>query len=155
MDGLRARRLGEVIFRLPATFHDGISEQIDWPSTLVTDWLNLYTPIGREYVGHRRVDHEKKSTSANHCPRSISPRRVPIAGSGVARGLFGALLCVNIAVGSGPNVVAVMPDGKTAFVANQVAGTVSDIDVKTRTRTSPTFRWPACLTLRRRVVAAM
>jgi hypothetical protein len=49
-----------VISRLPATLHDGIREQIDRPSTLVTDWLNLYTPVGREYVGHRRVDHERR-----------------------------------------------------------------------------------------------
>jgi hypothetical protein len=28
---------------LPATLHDGIREQIDRPSMLVTDWLNLRT----------------------------------------------------------------------------------------------------------------
>jgi hypothetical protein len=26
----------------------------------MTGWLNRYTPVGREYVGHHRVDHEKK-----------------------------------------------------------------------------------------------
>jgi YVTN family beta-propeller protein len=30
--------------------------------------------------------------------------------------------------------VAVTPDGKTAFVANSLSGTVSMIDVKTRTK---------------------
>jgi hypothetical protein len=49
-----------VLSRLPATLHDGIREQIDQPSALVTDWLNLHTPVGREYVGHRRVDHERR-----------------------------------------------------------------------------------------------
>ena len=32
------------------------------------------------------------------------------------------------------NGVAVTPDGKTAFVANQLSNTVSTIDVKTRTK---------------------
>jgi YVTN family beta-propeller protein len=32
------------------------------------------------------------------------------------------------------NGVAVTPDGKTAFVANQASNTVSTIDVKTRTK---------------------
>ena len=35
-------------------------EQVDRPSTLMTGWLNLYTPVGREHVGHNRVDHEKE-----------------------------------------------------------------------------------------------
>ena len=26
----------------------------------MTGWLNLYTPVGREHVGHNRVDHEKE-----------------------------------------------------------------------------------------------
>jgi YVTN family beta-propeller protein len=39
----------------------------------------------------------------------------------------------DIPVGTGPAGVAITPDGKTAFVANQ-GGTVSTIDVKTRTK---------------------
>jgi YVTN family beta-propeller protein len=40
----------------------------------------------------------------------------------------------DIAVGTLPAEVAFTPDGKTAFVTNQVNGTVSTIDVKTRTK---------------------
>src|SRR6266545_1199519 len=40
----------------------------------------------------------------------------------------------DIPVGAGPFGVAVTPDGKTAFVTNNVSGTVSTIDVKTRTK---------------------
>jgi ISXO2-like transposase domain len=43
-----------------ATLGDEIREQGAGRSTLMTDWFNLYTPVGREYVGHHRVDHEKK-----------------------------------------------------------------------------------------------
>ena len=39
LDGARAVPLRRVISRLPATLHDGIREQIDRPSTLVTDRL--------------------------------------------------------------------------------------------------------------------
>jgi YVTN family beta-propeller protein len=39
----------------------------------------------------------------------------------------------DIPVGTGPAVVAITPDGKTAFVTNQ-GGTVSTIDVKTKTK---------------------
>ena len=40
----------------------------------------------------------------------------------------------DIAVGSGPNTVAVTPDGKSAFVTNGFSDSVSTIDVKTRTK---------------------
>jgi hypothetical protein len=43
-----------------ATLGDAIHEEVHRPSTLMTDWLNLYTPVGSEYVGHHRVDHERK-----------------------------------------------------------------------------------------------
>jgi ISXO2-like transposase domain len=43
-----------------ATLGDAIREQVDRRSTLMTEWLNLYTPVGCEYIGHHRVDHEKK-----------------------------------------------------------------------------------------------
>ena len=78
-DGLSSARFRRLISRLPATLHDEIREQIDRPSTLVTDWLNLHTPVGREYVGHRRVNHERRVRPRSQ--RSTSPRPVPIAGS--------------------------------------------------------------------------
>jgi YVTN family beta-propeller protein len=40
----------------------------------------------------------------------------------------------DITVGALPVVVAVTPDGKTAFVTNNVSDSVSTIDVKTRTK---------------------
>jgi YVTN family beta-propeller protein len=40
----------------------------------------------------------------------------------------------DIPVGSGPQGLAITPDGKTAFVTNTISGTVSTIDVKTRTK---------------------
>jgi len=40
----------------------------------------------------------------------------------------------DIAVGSLPGGVAVTPDGKTVFVANQGSGTVSTIGAKTTTK---------------------
>jgi YVTN family beta-propeller protein len=39
-----------------------------------------------------------------------------------------------IPVGSAPDYVTLTPDGKTAFVVNTASGTVSTIDVKTRTK---------------------
>jgi hypothetical protein len=81
----RSARLSSAPYRrviscLPATLHDEIREQIDRPSTLVTDWLNLHTPVGREYVGHRRVDHEGRV-----CPRSTV--RVQLTETGTYRRL--------------------------------------------------------------------
>lgn len=58
-----------------ATSCEAIREQADRPSTLMTDWLNLYTPVGREYVGHHRVDHERKSTSV-----TAGSRPTPVGG---------------------------------------------------------------------------
>jgi DNA-binding beta-propeller fold protein YncE len=45
----------------------------------------------------------------------------------------------DIPIDGGPFGAAVTPDGKTAFVTNNIGGTVSAIDVKTRTsgRRSP------------------
>jgi YVTN family beta-propeller protein len=43
----------------------------------------------------------------------------------------------DIPVGSGPQGLAITPDGKTAFVTITISGTVSTIDVKTR-RKHPT-----------------
>lgn len=40
----------------------------------------------------------------------------------------------DITVGTNPNGVAITPDGKTAFVANNGSDSVSTIDVKTGTK---------------------
>ena len=38
-----------------------------------------------------------------------------------------------IAVGDGPSAIAITPDGKTAFVANTTADTVTPVDLATNT----------------------
>lgn len=51
---------------------------------LATDQLNFYTPVGGEYVGHHRVDHEKKvtpPTSRSRPTRQACILPVPAAAS--------------------------------------------------------------------------
>jgi hypothetical protein len=75
----RARRglLTQAVARADAaTLSQAMHEQVDGPATLTTGWLNGYTPVGREYVGHHRVDHEKKNTSvmAGSRPSTVGHR---------------------------------------------------------------------------------
>jgi hypothetical protein len=130
-DGRSGRLLSapfrRVISRLPATLHDGIREQNDRPSTLVTDWLNLHTPVGREYVGYRRVDHERRIRPRRTVGVSTSPRPVPIAGLRSVRLPADASFCA-------PGRASQAPNGHYAWLQARVFCVATAVRFGGRTR---------------------
>jgi hypothetical protein len=143
LDGSRARPFRRVISRLPATLHDGIREQIDRPSTLVTDWLNLHTPVGREYVGHRRVDHERRVCPPKDRPRSTSPRPVPIAGYGASSSVAGCRRYVRLSGAQGDYFNAGVCTGEGRHRSPALSPSFAQSDVRSSIpQAKCDVRWP-------------
>ena len=94
----------------------------------------------RDRHRHRgHADHGGRNPSASRSPRTARPPTSPTPSSGTVTPIATATNTAGppITVGSRPDAIAITPDGKTAYVANNGSGTVTPIATATNTARTP------------------